>query len=107
MPVEEKLAKRVEKYFDRLLRETTIAARSGDNEAAITLIKLMTAQNKALAVLGWEWGPSEDGERRYIVPIERKRKKETRLDIVRMRDKVAELGGCDGLPGLPCIKEDD
>lgn len=79
MAVEEKLAKRVQKYFGKLQKEVSNTVLLGDKEASakeatFTLIQLLTAENNALSALGWEWAREENGdicEPAYIVPIEK------------------------------------
>lgn len=76
MAVEEKLAKRVQKYFGKLQKEASNAVLLGDkkasDKASLTFIRLLTAENNALSALGWEWAREENGdicEPPYIVPL--------------------------------------
>jgi hypothetical protein len=73
-------AKRVRNNYKRRLARLNAKVRTGDNEAALNVIKVLTERNIALKKLGYQIG--DEGELEKITPavIRREKAKQTEMD---------------------------
>lgn len=62
-------ARKLHRKFSRRLRNLSNAARLGDKEAPLKLIRTMTEENIALKELGFYLSDNDDGGKTKILPI--------------------------------------
>lgn len=90
-------AKKVKAKFNRKFNELRQKTRNGDKQAALDIIKTLTAENQALAALGYRTlSEDEDGRAGSLVPLTdewiKEQHKRRRLEVENMFRNIGYTG---------------